>query len=632
MSASTRYFDSLQEANNHLFSILPKQIHCAIPLGLGKPNQLVNLIYNTAKNDSSIKLKISTALSLEVPHPKAKLEKNFIHPYSKRHFGEDYPELHYTQDTKARKIPDNISVHEFYIQAAQNINIPTSQRNYTSLNYTHVAQNLFDDNLQVIVQLVAAKTENGKTTYSLSCNPDLTLDLVDLFKLHKKKLVMVGVVHPTLPYIGGDAEVESDFFDVVVVSPEVKHKLFALPQMPLEPADYLIGLYASQFLKDDGTIQIGIGSLSDAIVHATVLRQKDNFFYQDIIQKLWGAKVKPKVNLYVDKFVTGLYGTSEMVTDAFMHLRQAGVLTREIYDLDENKKRYLHGAFYLGSEKFYKWLCELSEEDRLGFSMTRVSKVNDLYDHHEWALRRQRKNACFFNTCMTVDLLGGAAADTLPTGQVISGVGGQYNFVAMSHELPDSRSILMLRSTHNKNGKITSSIGWGFAHLTIPRHLRDVVITEYGIANLRGRTDEDVICALIEISDSKFQDDLVKTAKKYGKIRQSYQIPEWAKQNTPENLKKFMKQFKPGTFPAFPFGTDFTPDEQKLVLALTQLKQAQSKPLLVAQTFIRGLKHGQGSSFQSAVQRMSLNKPRSVADWVYKNLVIGALSLLTDEI
>lgn len=69
------------------------------------------------------------------------------------------------------------------------------------------------------------------------------------------------------------------------------------------------------------------------------------------------------------------------------------------------KRRYMHGAFYLGSTDFYQWLRELKDEDYEGLSMTRVSKVNDLYDAHEWALRRQRKNARFFNTCMNVTLM-----------------------------------------------------------------------------------------------------------------------------------------------------------------------------------------------------------------------------------
>ncbi len=88
-------------------------------------------------------------------------------------------------------------------------------------------------------------------------------------------------------------------------------------------------------------------------------------------------------------------------------------------------------------------------------------------------------------------------------------MGGQYNFVAISNELPDSHSILMMKSYHISHGKKSSNIVWSHEQITIPRHLRDIVITEYGIAALKGKSDEDVIKSLIEISDSEFQSELV---------------------------------------------------------------------------------------------------------------------------
>ncbi len=97
-------------------------------------------------------------------------------------------------------------------------------------------------------------------------------------------------------------------------------------------------------------------------------------------------------------------------------------------------------------------------------------------------------------------------SDGLADGRVVSGVGGQYNFVSMAHALPDARSILCVRTTRTSGGKTTSNIVWNYAHTTIPRHLRDIVITEYGIADLRGRTDHEVIAALLNVADSRFQE------------------------------------------------------------------------------------------------------------------------------
>ncbi len=109
---------------------------------------------------------------------------------------------------------------------------------------------------------------------------------------------------------------------------------------------------------------------------------------------------------------------------------------------------------------------------------------------------------------MMVTGLGAAVSDALDDGRVVSGVGGQYNFVAMAHALPEARSILCVRATRESRGEVTSSIPWSYGHATIPRHLRDIVVTEYGIADLRGRTDREVVEALLAIMDSRFQDAL----------------------------------------------------------------------------------------------------------------------------
>ena len=91
--------------------------------------------------------------------------------------------------------------------------------------------------------------------------------------------------------------------------------------------------------------------------------------------------------------------------------------------------------------------------------MTPVSQINELYGG-EALDRVQRIKARFINTCMKVDVLGAAASDTLDNHQVVSGVGGQYNFVAMAHALEDSRSILMLRRVHAGTKPVESNIVW----------------------------------------------------------------------------------------------------------------------------------------------------------------------------
>ena len=100
--------------------------------------------------------------------------------------------------------------------------------------------------------------------------------------------------------------------------------------------------------------------------------------------------------------------------------------------------------------------------------------------------------------------------------------------------LPDARLLMMLRATHDNKDGLKSSIVWNYGHVTIPRHLRDIVITEYGVADLRGQADSEVIKRLIAVADSRFQDELVRQAKANGKLEAGYELPERYRHNLPQ--------------------------------------------------------------------------------------------------
>lgn len=620
---SPRRFTKTTEAVEYLLKNTPEEIRIATPLGLGKPNRLLNDLYDQIKNHSSRVLRLYTALSLEPPQGSSFLEKRFLEPFTNRHFGKDYPHLHYVQDLKAGQQPPRVHIHEFYFQAGQDLHLSRAQQDYSSVNYTHVAAYLLQNEIQIVVQLVAQRQHQGKTQYSLSCNPDVTLDLKDLYQKNGMKLLILAVVHPDLPFMGGDAEVSEDYFDAILETPESSHTLFTLPRMPVGLAEHWIGFHASQLVADGGTLQIGIGSLSDALVHSMIQRQKNPSQYQALVKKYYQGR--PRTHEVHDQvFHDGLYGTSEMVMDGFMHLRRHGILRREIFERQESVRRYLHGAFFLGSKDFYQWLRGLQGDDFSGLNMTRVSLVNDLYDAHELALRRQRKKARFFNTCMNVSLLGGAASETLENGQVISGIGGQYNFVAMAHELPDAYSVLMLRSARRSGRRRHSNIIWSQGHLSIPRHLRDVIVTEYGVAFLKGKTDAEVIQALLTVTDSEFQEELLETAKSNGKLAADWKIPDWACNNTPSSLQDFVHEAQATEFfPPFPFGSDFTTEEEKLLLALQRLQAAVPFPSRLFHLLAQGCRRSAGA-YEAELERMKLRKVSSPSEWLFQKLLLGS--------
>ncbi len=645
---------SLEEAVEHILQRGGDHVAVAAPLGLGKPNHLLNALYRRIKAEPARQLTIYTALSLDTPSAGKDLEKRFLGPFLARQFGPDYPRLDYVVDLKANRLPANIHVQEFYFQSGAMLHSTRAQRDYASINYTHVARDLADgETLHAIIHLVARRSSGCATRYSLSCNPDVTLDLLDaLVARGKARPLMVAVVHPDLPFLGGDADVDAAFFDILIDEGENKQPLFALPRNAVVVAEYAIGLHASTLVRDGGTLQIGIGVLSDAIVHALLLRHRRNEDYLGVLRALRGNA--PETDALIDRcgglapFRHGLYGASEMIMDGFMHLRRAGILSRMVYDdadvhraldagatVDSERLQgghYLKGAFFLGSKEFYAWLRDLDGEDYAGLMMSRVSDVNQLYGGREQLDSLQRRDARFFNTCMIATALGAAASDALEDGRVVSGVGGQYNFVAMAHALAGGRSVLLLRATRENKGKVESNIRWNYGHTTIPRHLRDIYVTEYGVADLRGQSDENCVRAMLAICDARFVDALVADAIRSDKLPSDFQIPAAWRNNTPAMMAGRLQPFvQRGVLPTFPFGSDFNAIEQRLLPALLWLKQRVGKTKYLPDLLGALFAPGTPIDVAPCLERLGLAHPSSLRERILARLVCGALTRIGKE-
>jgi hypothetical protein len=259
--------------------------------------------------------------------------------------------------------------------------------------------------------------------------------------------------------------------------------------------------------------------------------------------------------------------------------------------------------------------------------MRGVAFVNQLYGADPELRILQRRAARCINTTMMVTLLGAAVSDALESGEVVSGVGGQYNFVAMAHALPGARSILCVRATRTRHGHTTSNIIWSYGHETIPRHLRDMVVTEYGIADLRGRTDEEIIAALLNVADSRFQEALLARARAAGKIRADYRIPEAFRNNLPQRLNAALHEPRArGFFSDYPFGTDLTAEEIALARALKYLEARTGSAWARLTTAAAALASGgPASAHAAALRRMGLAQPRGVAERLQRRLVAWAL-------
>ncbi len=595
-----------------------KNIVLGLPLGLGKANHVANALFARAVADYSISLCIFTGLTLEKPRGKSELERRFFEPLSRRLF-DGYPDLSYALALHAGTLPPNIQVDEFFFQAGSRLEVPVSQRSHICANYTHVLGYLIERGVNVIGQLVAKRVHDGETRLSLSCNPDITLDLLARRRQGQANFLLIGQVNSELPFMPGDADLPASEFDLLLDSPKVDFPLFAPPREPIELAHYAAGLHAARCVADGGTLQLGIGSLGDAVVQALILRHRDNAEFRRMLLALSPGATASTACGDDGPFAQGLHGTSEMLVEGFLALRNAGILIREVDGV------VLAAAFFLGSRDFYRTLREMPASELAQLRMTAVSFVNEIYGD-EPAKRAARVKARFINDAMMATLLGDVISDALEDGRIVSGVGGQYNFVAQAFALDGARSIIMLPATRTMGGRVTSNIRWSYGHVTIPRHLRDIVITEYGIADLRGKPERRVIAAMLEISDSRFQQKLLARAKAAGKIEREYELPARCRENTPERIETALLPFRErGVLPRFPFGTDFTPEEQRLLPALALLRALSRRRL--AQLALRGFfAQAESAEVQWALARMGLDKASCLRDRLYAHLLRGALA------
>ena len=588
-----------------------------LPLGLGKANHIVNALYARAAADRAINLTFFSALTLEKPKPANLLERRFIAPVIERLFG-GYPDLAYAEALHANALPPNIRVIEFFFLAGRWLHVPFAQQHYISANYTHAASYLLARGLNVVTQLVAKRVVDGVVRYSLSCNTDTTLDILRARAQGAASFKLVGQVNSELPFMPGAGDLPAEEFSAVLDSPATDFPLFAPPSEPITDTKYAIGLHAAGLVRDGGTLQIGIGQVGDAMAQGLIVRHRDNAQFHEIMRRLVRGTEQLSA-LQTGSFEKGLYGVSEMLFEAFLGLIDAGILKREVDGV------VLHGAFFLGPKSFYRALREMTPGQIARIQMMPVSFTNELYGEEDLK-RRARVDARFVNNAMMATLMGSVISDGLENGQVVSGVGGQYNFVAQAFALAGARSVLTVEATRQAGAKTQSNVRWSYGHETIPRHLRDVIVTEYGVADLRGKSDADVIAAMLQVADSRFQDELARQAKDAGKLAKTFEIPSAHRENFPERIAGALKVAREaGLLPSFPFGSDFTDTEQRLIPALQLLQDAQRWPQRLPGLLWQGLTRTPDVADNECLARLGLDRPVTLSERAYRALVSAAL-------
>ena len=282
--------------------------------------------------------------------------------------------------------------------------------------------------------------------------------------------IVVLEVNPRLPRTFGDTQVHVSNVDWFV---EHDQEIPSLPSPAPTETDLAIGGHIAELVEDGSTIQLGIGGIPNAA--ALALRYKHDL---------------------------GVH--TEMMVDSMMELYEMGVVTNQ-------KKGLLKGKFVccfsLGSRKLYDWL-----DENVAVQFERGRWVNDP------AIVRQNTRMVSVNTCLMVDVTGQVAAESIGPNQY-SGTGGQSDTATGAVEGLDGlgKSIIACYSTA-KGGKVSTivpALPEGTA-VTLHRSSVDVVVTEHGIARLRGRTVRERVRELTAVAHPDFRAEITAKAKALG--------------------------------------------------------------------------------------------------------------------
>ncbi len=374
-----QFFADVADGVEATLSRVGRRVVLCTPIGAGKPVALVNEFYRRAAADPRLELSIQTGLTLARPQARSELERRLVEPISARIFG-DAPEPAWIGPLRAGRLPANIRVQEFFMEPGAWLDSPLAQQSYASINYTHVARTVAAHGANVVAQQIALRRDPAAERVSLGSNPDVTADLIPVLRERQRSgtpIAIVGQVNERMPFMFGAAERPAADFDFIVDDARGYHELIAPPNGPISTADHAIALAASMLVRDGGTIQIGIGELGDAIVHALTLRHRSHADWRRALTDtgLLARFADAQAEIGGDgPFEQGLYAVTEMFVDGFLDLYREGILKRRV----EPDGALLHGAFLLGPRAFYEALRAMPDAERALFRMMPVSFTNEL--------------------------------------------------------------------------------------------------------------------------------------------------------------------------------------------------------------------------------------------------------------
>ncbi len=313
---------------------------------------------------------------------------------------------------------------------------------------------LFRDYLPVDVAIIIVTPPDKDGYCSCGISVDYTLPAARCAKR------VIAQVNPRMPRTHGDTFLHVSEIDAFV---EIEEPVLELAIPKIGEVERAIGENCAKLVHDGDTLQLGIGGIPDAVL----------------------LFLKGKKDL-------GIH--SEMISDGVVELIEAGVIT--------NKRKTLHPGktvvtFLMGTKRLYDYA-----DDNPSIYMCGVDYVNDPF------VIAGNDNLISINSCIQVDLQGQVAAESAGLSQ-ISGIGGQTDFVRGARRSKGGKSIMAIASTAKKGtvSKIVPFLDEGAA-VSTSRTDVDYVVTEFGIAALRGKSLKQRAAALIRIAHPDFRKGL----------------------------------------------------------------------------------------------------------------------------
>ncbi|MCI4667080.1 MAG: 4-hydroxybutyrate CoA-transferase [Bacteroidia bacterium] len=299
--------------------------------------------------------------------------------------------------------------------------------------------------LPVDVALISVSPPDKHGYCSLGSSVDVSLAALE------KANFIIAEVNPQVPRTMGDGFIHYNEIDLLV---EVNRPLHEIPSKPLSEIDLKIGKHIAELVEDGATLQMGIGSIPDAVL------------------KCLGSHKKLGIH-------------TEMFSDGVIELVEKGVITGEKKAVLPN---VITSSFVMGSKAVYDFI-----NDNPLVQLKDASFTNDT------AIIRQNPKVTAINSAIEIDLTGQVCADTIGPRQ-FSGVGGQMDFIRGASLSEGGKPIIAISSTTKRGkSKIVPFLKEGAGVTTTRAHVH-YVVTEYGVANLFGKNLRQRAKALIEIA------------------------------------------------------------------------------------------------------------------------------------